>query len=513
MYLGAMFEAIRQDLGDEYAKRINDNEPVRRAIVKAAADLDRVSPSMSAQDYPLGDFDVTNEIFSSGTLGTWVTLANRPIEEGSVVVENTTETTTFTEDTDYTMDYWAGKITCLAAGTMVATTNYYITYIKDRTIVNISTIMPNIIDIVSVEYPVGQMPQEMMQFQVLGDYLQIIARAKLSQFKMTDNEHLRVYYTTGHTIPDEDSVATWRRFLDDTIIRGAAGYTLQALAQKYMLLSVDSLEAASTALGAIDTHATAAQGRLDAVAGYLTAATAGLAGYDDYLVNAAAALTAAGALNTTVASTLSAVVGQVALANTNANSMSTSLQNAANNMDVTGYPDPSLYLTDGDARLNQVNVGGQGSEVPLAYAKYAEVTLAIVKAWSESQVSGHQATASTYLAMAATRISEAQRYIDQIAQRNQEADRWVGISQTVLSNVQLILSQAQLAQNDAATLVKLIEQRVSQSQTYVANASSYVGLADRLKAEANSRLEEFAVLIQKAQVDITNTRTARFQPA
>lgn len=72
---------------------------------------------------------ITNETFNSGTLDTAVSLAHRNIRSSPApVVTNTAETVTYTEGTDYTIDYNEGKITCLSTGSMAANTGYLIDY-------------------------------------------------------------------------------------------------------------------------------------------------------------------------------------------------------------------------------------------------------------------------------------------------------------------------------------------------------------------------------------------------
>lgn len=70
---------------------------------------------------------ITNESFTS-VFDTPVQLANTNIVSGTAVVTSTDGLTTFTEGSDYTMDYINGKITVLSTGTMVNSTAYHISY-------------------------------------------------------------------------------------------------------------------------------------------------------------------------------------------------------------------------------------------------------------------------------------------------------------------------------------------------------------------------------------------------
>lgn len=71
---------------------------------------------------------VTNESFTSSH-GVAVSLDYTGIQQYSERVTTTAGTTTYTRDTDYTMDYVAGTITVLATGSMATATAYYIDYL------------------------------------------------------------------------------------------------------------------------------------------------------------------------------------------------------------------------------------------------------------------------------------------------------------------------------------------------------------------------------------------------
>ncbi len=62
-----------------------------------------------------------------------VSLDNKAIVQYSETVTTTAGTTTYTRDTDYTMDYVAGTITELSTGSMSDATAYYIDYVHYQT--------------------------------------------------------------------------------------------------------------------------------------------------------------------------------------------------------------------------------------------------------------------------------------------------------------------------------------------------------------------------------------------
>lgn len=76
----------------------------------------------------IGQTQVTNEAFTSNH-GVAVALDYKGIQQYSETVTTTAGTTTYTRDTDYTIDYVAGTITVLATGSMSNATGYYIDYL------------------------------------------------------------------------------------------------------------------------------------------------------------------------------------------------------------------------------------------------------------------------------------------------------------------------------------------------------------------------------------------------
>lgn len=75
-----------------------------------------------------GADSIINETFNSTTYDTPVQLAHTALVADSVVVTTVDGGTTYTETTNYTIDYSAGTITTLSTGDMAENTNYYIDY-------------------------------------------------------------------------------------------------------------------------------------------------------------------------------------------------------------------------------------------------------------------------------------------------------------------------------------------------------------------------------------------------
>lgn len=88
--------------------------------------LDQKTPEEMAR--VVSTTEVTDESFTS-SLDVAVSLDNEGIVQYSEKVTTTAGTTTYTKDTDYTMDYAAGTITVLSTGSMADETEYYIDYL------------------------------------------------------------------------------------------------------------------------------------------------------------------------------------------------------------------------------------------------------------------------------------------------------------------------------------------------------------------------------------------------
>ena len=88
--------------------------------------LGQVTPEEFARD--VGTKKVTDESFTSSS-DTAVSLDNQGIVQYSETVTNTAGTTTYTRDSDYTMNYASGMITMDSTGTMVNDIEYYIDYL------------------------------------------------------------------------------------------------------------------------------------------------------------------------------------------------------------------------------------------------------------------------------------------------------------------------------------------------------------------------------------------------
>ena len=79
---------------------------LNRAVDEVTADIARILPRELTEEYTV-IYAVTDETWTSAAAhGTEVALANKPVEPGSEVVQNSALTVTYSRDTDYNHLYW-----------------------------------------------------------------------------------------------------------------------------------------------------------------------------------------------------------------------------------------------------------------------------------------------------------------------------------------------------------------------------------------------------------------------
>ena len=264
---------IRTDLADP-DKDILTPDMIDRAVDRAVSDLSRFFPREQIYDATLV-FTVTNESFIS-SFNVWVSLANSMIDPGSETVTTTDGGTTYTLDTDYTMDYANGKIKVLSTGSMVDAIAHYITYTKLKLGCDISSVATDLIRVSRVEYPAGNIPQTNVSFSQYGNYITVTSSGKESQAQLSANKHMWIHYLSKHTSPAPGEDGSYPNHLDDVIILGAIAYSALALSYKYMEDSAVQMDAGVALVAGMTTVMNLADTALDKV-------DALVAGADDYL--------------------------------------------------------------------------------------------------------------------------------------------------------------------------------------------------------------------------------------
>jgi hypothetical protein len=254
MYLNDMITNIRMDLGVNDVQVADDE--VIRAIQKAVHEFSLFYPQRLCKDYTISSV-VTNESFTTAaTSAEWTQLGSKQIEAKSEVVKTADLATTYVRDTDYRMDYANGKIAFITGGGMSGATAYKVSYVKDRTVIDISDIADNLMRIVKVEYPAGSVPSDAVGFELFGSKLVTGATETGSQAKLTNGEHAIVWYHALHNIPTAISRGSYPTALDGIICLGAEAQLLYMMADKQLFESSDSLGDSKTALGLLTNLAT-----------------------------------------------------------------------------------------------------------------------------------------------------------------------------------------------------------------------------------------------------------------
>jgi len=198
------------------------------AVARAVEDLDRIMPQEKLAGFDL-IFDIDGEVWNSGTLGTAITLKNKRVRPHNETVRNSAGTTTYKRDTDYTMDYAAGKITALSTGAIPATTALQIDYKILEVYLDINS-FTDLIRIVRVEHPAGQVPANFQTFYTWENFVVITSKGRETQQRLAERSHAWLYYHAKHTLPLISADGSWKPQLDEVVIKGAEGYSLMTKA-------------------------------------------------------------------------------------------------------------------------------------------------------------------------------------------------------------------------------------------------------------------------------------------
>lgn len=404
----------------------------------------------------------------------WVYLANSPIKWNSDTGIGSDDAA-IVKNTDYYIDYANGRVKAIASALIATEEKCEFTYKKSQIGIDISD-LPDLIRVQRVEYPVGNIPQNFVQSDVFGKYVVVTGSGESDeQALMAESRQYRIYYDTKHNPPGEYSPGTEPSFLTDTVLMAAAAYALYTYALKQEHQTATDLASARTALGnATGTH---------------SALALALADVEKYLDNNDEDEDddAAGMLKDITAALHTAVTGALDAMNTYLDSVATeltdSVQVKANYMGGTANyvnggtePDILAYLTSGDALLNEIVKGGEGQDVPRAYAEYARATRESLVAVFERDRQFYQQSATTRTNAAMVYASEAAQRLSNIRSYIEQAAGYTAIANTFAVKAEHYLSQ--------------IMSYLQQARQYVETSNSDIALADRIRAEADERRNE-----------------------
>ena len=402
----------------------------------------------------------------------WVSLANKPIKWGSEK-NITIDSTALTRNTDFYMDYTRGKIKAISGGNITAGGTVTISYTKSQLAIDLSS-LADFIRVERVEYPIGDIPQTFLTWDIWGKLLYITGGYE-TQESMAEDKHVGVYYAAEHIPPTEYSPGSYPEFLNNTILLAAGAFALfiYSLSHEHQA----TLDMASARLEFIN---------ITAIHSVLGTALVNVKKYLDNNSDADAAGILAD-ITSEVADLRASITIALAAANTYLDKVDTTdLQGAeevwasyaATTTDfITGATAPSIkkYLEDGDAFLNTVDVGGEGVEVARAHVEYARACMEIVRA--------HEVKRADFLQAATARTNAAMGFTQEAAQR--------------LSTLRSYIEQAMGYRDVASVFARQAEAYVAQINTYLSEARGYAEsagaemvLADRFRDEAIERRNE-----------------------
>ena len=398
----------------------------------------------------------------------WVYLANRHIKYASETAS------TGVRNTDFYMDYANGRIKAISGGLLATFTAYTISYTKSQLDIDLST-LPDFIRVDQVEYPVGDIPQTHVSQDIWGKMLTITSLGEQeSQGSLQEDKQVRVKYSAVHIPPTDYAPGSVPEFLENTILMAAGAYALFIYSLKQEHQAVTSLTSARAAVtNANSAHVSVATGLTD-LKNYLDNNAANDAAGRLLAATTLAIATSVGAALDKSITYLdiigAATTGDLALAD------AVWADYGATYVIGATAPASKKYLDDGDAKLDFVNLGGEGAEVPRAYREYAEtVYSSIVRPYENKRIGFQQnATARAnaalaYVQSASQRIALFRSYIEQ-------ANSYTGIAALFAREVEYYIA-------DMAAWI-------TEAKTHLEDAATVLAISDRFKAEAIERRNE-----------------------
>jgi len=501
MTLTAMLAALKIELADP---GWDDNE-LTRSISIAVTDLSRYLPDESVYETTIV-LDVSDEPWTSGAAhGTYVSLANKPIKYQSEKVTSADGATTYTRDTDYTMDYVNGKITTISGGSMVINTAYLISYSKSRYCLDITSLLTNLITIRRVEYPlVATGPQEMIPFNLWGNLLFFGVYTPEKSSELSENKHFLIYYDAECTAPTALASGSFARYLDQIVLKGAAAYSVMSrsigqshsaktnYAEGIAVLTSITNKDAETALSSVGARITAATTALAKITSQATLMDTALGNIIAHGGQAAVALdkvaTHVGEAGTALAA-VAADGGPLSKVNTALGNMATPLSNANTALS-------AIALAGGP--LAKVNTA---LEAAVAQAVKAVTTIGNI----DGLITGATATidhidgvitdGETALGKVTTQIASMATALGEIAAIWTDEDTYRGYGHGYLTSGDDHINKINVGDRVAEMYynyanVEAVLSRLSESvrTAKLGEASSYLNSANSLIAEANSRM-------------------------
>jgi hypothetical protein len=468
---------LKYDLGS--TTEWSDDELIR-CLERAVDDVGRFYPQELYYEYLVDQTVEDEDITTASAHGTYINLANKPIDMESEVVENVAGTVTYARGTDYLIDYINGKLTTISTGSMAVSTAYHISYSKHDVAVDLSSI-DGLIRITEIELE-GEVPQKKLSYHIYGNYLYIGNRGKReSQSELSDDDRIIIYYEAEHTMPSV-SVGSIPGFLDQVLEIGASGYALMLKAVKHRTQAATDLTTSRTILATISNAD--ANTALDSVATQLATLTeTNISGIETQISGVETKIDTAIALMATYAGYAHGYDGDA----------KTAVDLAAIDTFLTGTGAGSVtfsqYLGDGDAFINKSN---DGQDVAENYGRYADycvnAALALIRnAEAMSEVGKSAAQTLSAISYEVTGLANLAGNYASVASAYADYQRIIG------ATADSFVAEANQRNNMNSILI-------SQADRYVTESQQLMVLADTLQKEAESRKSEFwSILKDKSE--------------
>ena len=452
------------------------------------------------------------DIGSSTASDSDIFLATKPIRPQSEEVTSDPSGTTYTRDTDYTIDYINGRIRFISGGDQVAGTAYLITYTKSRLGVDISSIIAEITRVQRVQYPSQIVPQQFVSFAITGDFLYIGSKqTNQSQEEMTTskNDHLVIYYEKRHHPPGEGSPGSYPALLDEVVGIGAAGYALLILAQKHEQQAVLDLASLRLELAKTDTPHTNVGTALASAKTELGLANTALdninVGAQPNLADANTALDKViialennssddakyylGLVKVNIAELVTKIIVSNDAAATALGLVKTADLDAANDSataNLQEYEDKIDVLTVG------ANVAGLGADFSRAWQGIA--------AARTNQAIGYMQETQARIATLMTNIQTAAGYVELAMGWVAESNSRIAIADRFIAEGDGRIATALGYVQEAQMWLAKADRYLAEAQMYAEATNADTLLADRFRTEGLERLAEFhAIMKNKAE--------------
>ena len=489
------------------------------AIFEAVSDISRLAPRELVHVEVLHSRTVTSGVTPTLTAeGTWYNILASgnvfPIDQQSdMTIKSSDGNTTYTEYTDYIIDYAQGKIQRIAGGSMTATT-FLATYEKSLKGIDLSSLTSFIsIDRVEIAKQGGSDYQSFSGYWQWGDILWLQSREGRDQGDLAEDDHVRIWYKAEHTKPGA-SAGSYPAYMDDIVVKGAVAYALFGKHRERNLQAVTDLATARTQLAiadddqaAIDTLETAVTAALDSAKTSLAAADA-LA--DTPLGDANIALDAVIASLGTEAEALfdSATFTGLNTSIEAALDAASAATGLVNQLSDTPQSDANVAL---DASITNI---GTEAEALLDAAAFTGINTSI-----ESALDGAAAILDETTSSVETSLDKIVEHLETDATNPDSAEAQLAAGDSLINantvgadvaalyaryaEMQVRISDSFVNEANARILqargqVEEASQRVQQKQIYLAEVSERVSIASTYIAEARERLNIAGSITQAA---------------